>query len=718
MSVDALPFWKKTATKKDWIDLRDQPYNPNLAVLRQEFFIDHRIMREVDGTGLRQPLFGVRNQADSGRCVGFALANVVDLQRSAQLLRRSPEPGRPIDPSVPENPDIVSADMLYRMARFHDEYPTEDDNGGSQVEGVYSLRSVIKGFYHHGVCLDWPLASECQEKHRWQSECYFDRGNDAKRNFPTVAQAKKAHDIGLGAYYRLASVLNHFHAALNDAEAILVSAKVHDGWGAPMGRGNEGIIHWSADAARQGSHAFVIVGYDSDGFHVLNSWGESWGGYKGQVGIGLWTYADWAQNIIDAWVLRLGVHAPNAFGESVGEKGTKGLIGKIASGSTPCFELIGHYMHLDDGGHISTGSYPSFPNGWKKTHDYLCGALGGHDRVDLLENTHPYKGILVWIPGSFEGIKVAFNAAVQRKNRIKGVDLYPYTLFWCNGFAEKSIEVLQGLFDSCEEQAGSNAAHLDDLIENEVRGVGRAIWRDMEMAAKRAIKGQGELPFESTLSIQELEDSPGYMAEFFEALFRLVSASGVELHVVTEGAGVLVLHEALAHMATAGPSRTRLGPPPEELFASLNLVLPAVGVPRALDQILPLVARMNAGTGKPRAKVHLPDKPLQNRLCFGAYGKSILHLVSRAFEDRLMTRLDDDHDERAIRKSEPRTFLGMFEGQDAGNLSDESVDFISKISGAKYDHGRVPQNVLSSDPQFFEKILTHINSLRDTTPDS
>ena len=691
------------------MDLRDQAYQPNLSVLRQELQIDHRIVRDIPGTGKRRPRFGLRDQGTDGRCVGFALANVIDLQRSAQILRNSPTPGVDLAESVEfDGLEIVSADMLYWMARFHDQYPSDEDRLDPKASGVYSLRSVIKGFYHHGVCLDWPRTSVSREPHRWQSECYFK--HPTPQNFPTVAQARRAHDIGLGAYYRLASILNHFHAALNDAEAILTSAKVHDGWGAPMRHGNNGVIHWSADARRTGSHAFAIVGYDRDGFHVLNSWGEAWGGYKGQAGIGLWRYADWAQNVIDAWVLRLGVHAPSAFGESVGEQGTKGLIGKIATGSTPCFELIGHYMHLDDGGHVYTGSYPSFPDGWSSTHAHLCRSFKLGNSADASDDTRPYKGILVWIPGSFEDIKTAFNAAVQRKNRIKAMGLYPYSLFWCNGFAEKSVEVLQGLFDSCEAQAGSSAAHLDDLIENTVRSVGRAIWRDMEMAAKRAIKGQGELPFESTLSPEELEAAPGYMADFFEALFALVAETGKELHIVTEGAGVLVLHEALAHMKTAGPNGAPLGRPPKDLITSLNLVLPAVGIPRARDQILPLIAAMNADRETPRARVHLPAEPLEERLCFGAYGKSILHLVANAFEDRIR---DDIAFDGFKKPGAPRTFLGMSAGKEAGGLSEKSVCWLSRLSDTTREHSRVPQEILAGDHAFFKRILEHILQLRD-----
>lgn len=716
MSDEALSFWLQKGMREDWVDLRDQPYTPNLAVLRQEFTIDHRVMCELPGTNMRRPFFGIRNQGQSGRCVGHSLANVVDLQRSMQILRRTGATGDDHENKIDtDDPDVVSADMLYRMARFHDLYPRVEDIAENRTEGVYSLRSAIKGFYHHGVCLDWPQPNVCREDSRWQSDCYIADGPDAKRNFPTVAQAKGARGIGLGAYYRLASVLNHFHAALNDAQAIIVSAKTHDGWMAPVGYGNDGKIAWPPNEGRNGSHAFVIVGYDKHGFHVLNSWGEHWGGYKGQAGIGLWSYADWARNVIDGWVLRLGVHAPNAFGESIGEYGTKGLTGRIASGSTPCLELIGHYMHLDDGMHVSTGAYPSFDDGWSTTHRYLRETFKTSQYADLPSDKPRYKGVLVWIPGSFEGIKQAFGAAAQRKNQIKSMGLYPYNLFWCNGFAEKSIEVLQGLFKSCEEQAGSTAQHLDTLIEDEVRGVGRAIWRDMEMAAKRAITGLRELPIESVREIDEGNAAPGHIADFFEELLDLVESSKIELHIVTEGAGVLILHEALAYLSTKR-LRTRgaegTAGLPQDLISSLHFVLPAIGLPRARDQVLPLIAAMNTGAEK-RAHVYVPDAELEGRVCFGAYGKSILQLVSRAFEDR-MRGTGPASNGAASGVGKPRKFLGMADGPDGAGLTDEgTVVRLNNVSDPQYERIAVPQTVLTNDPKFFAEITERIAALRD-----
>ncbi len=674
--------FRQKSVREDWVDLRDQNYTPNLRVLRDECYIDDRLM-QTNGLSTKTLRFGIRNQGTSGRCAGFALANLIDIQRSLQFEDRRKAPDAdPADLHAQREAhysEIVSADMLYRMGYFHDRYPDMDteENLGPNNEGLRTLRSVVKGFYHHGVCFDWWKTNEVCPAAHWQSDCYLSEdilNSRPPQLFPRVQQAKKARNIGLGAYYRLASVLNHFHAAINDAEAILVSAHVHEGWNAPWHHQNNGVIEWTAKMGAAGAHAFVIVGYDKFGFHVLNSVGETWGGYKKQAGIGLWTYNDWAQNVIDSWVLRLGVHAPQAFGASIGEKGVKGRY-KI-QGSTPCFELVGHYIHLDDGFHVQTGAYPSFSDGWAKTRNYL------KDNLTSEPCDQKYRGVLVWIPGSLEDIKSAFGSAVQRKNLIKGLGLYPYTVFWCNGFAEKSMHVLQGLFDVCKEQAGEDAEHLDDLIEHRVRGVGRAFWRDIELSARRAVAGPTELPYEKDMDDQTRFE-PGFVINFLKDLFEFVEETGAELHLVTEGAGVLVLHEILDLLKEDAKKETPEfnTHTPEDIFTSVHLIGPAIGIYRAQKKVLPFVARMNAkaekrGGIKPEerpdvdsfynlhetapAQIYVPTEQMENRLNFGAYSKSILHLVSRAFEDRYAVSTGSEEDEKPP-FGKARPFLGMAE---------------------------------------------------------
>ncbi|MEJ8574163.1 C1 family peptidase [Microbaculum marinum] len=722
-------FIKGSHVRRDWVDLRDQSYSPSLSVLSDVMSLDPRLMVDIPSSNLKQPIFGVRDQKATQRCVGYALAALIDIQRSLQWLR-SFGGKAPTAAEVDRiRLDIASADMLYRMAFFHDHYPDLSTIQG--IEGIRSLRSAIKGFYHHGACLDWPKDTRPSEKGRWQSTSFLPTSPDDEGLFPNVDQAKDARRIGLGAYFRLASVLNHYHAALNDAQAVLCTANIHDGWTRAT-PDNRGIIAWPPQLGRTGSHAVVLTGYDETGFHVLNSWGAAWGGYKGQAGIGLWDYGDWAQNVIDAWVLRLGVSAPKAFGFLQGERGVKGLSGPVQAGSTPCYELVGHYMHLDDGFHVSSGSYPSFPSSWKRTRNYLLtGVRPGTDPPDPGDTR--YRGLLLWIPGSLEGIKATFTQAVARKNRIKGHGLYPYTVFWCNSFVEKSLEVFNIIFESCKSQAGVEAEHLNSLIEERVQGVGRAFWREMEMSAQRAVHGTTDGPSEVHAEAELETVELGYVADLLRGVMELKAELGCEVHLVAEGTGALVVHEMLAAIRRDadrdGASRQYFcNHDPTTLFDSLHLVHPAIGWARAQVFLVPLVQRINEtaaplphpGDTAPGvepvsevkadrpARIYVPSEELEAQLCFGAYGKSLLHLAASAFEDRL----PGPGSTPELPTWVPQDFLGMA-GMDRKRSLHSALYRLNRLASQKRPGDRVTQTELISDQAIQESIFAAIASMRD-----
>ena len=227
-------FLTNTGVRRDWPDMRDQEYRPNLTVLPNEKWLDPTLVTPaetafkifapvLDGAAPegpreevepRRPIFGVRHQGNSGRCVGYALANLIDIQRHLQRIEA------PMQKADAER-EIVSADMLYRMAFFHDRYPDPDEDPERIIEGVRTLRAAIKGFYHHGACFDWPYAETPRPEDTWQSTGINPNSPDTSQLFPTVPQAKKARETALGAYYRVDSILKHFHAAKNADGAIL-----------------------------------------------------------------------------------------------------------------------------------------------------------------------------------------------------------------------------------------------------------------------------------------------------------------------------------------------------------------------------------------------------------------------------------------------------------------------------------------------------------------
>lgn len=121
-------------------------------------------------------------------------------------------------------------------------------------------------------------------------------------------------------------------------------------WSAPKG----GKIEPSGQP--QGGHAFAIVGYDEVGFWVLNSWGSAWG----ENGVAHWSYRDWAENIMDAWVLQLGVNAPEAFG-AIPRATPAGTTGLFGIGDPNRSDILGHFINIDDGRLEKNGKYGS-PN--------------------------------------------------------------------------------------------------------------------------------------------------------------------------------------------------------------------------------------------------------------------------------------------------------------------------------------------------------------------
>lgn len=84
MSEVDTTFIGEMGVRADWIDLRDQDYVPNLAILKRALPLDPNLLTQLDRAGLRHPAFSVRNQGNTGRCVGYALANLIDIQRHLQ----------------------------------------------------------------------------------------------------------------------------------------------------------------------------------------------------------------------------------------------------------------------------------------------------------------------------------------------------------------------------------------------------------------------------------------------------------------------------------------------------------------------------------------------------------------------------------------------------------------------------------------------------------
>jgi len=548
---------------KDAPDLRDQVYLPSLRPLSSELPIDATLVRALRSG---DPLNWLpRDQGEEGTCAAQAAATLIDLQRiqTAKPSFIAPQ---------------VSARMLYQMAI--------QQNYDRQTDGV-CLRDVIKGFYHNGVCSEglW----------RYKS-C------DTKPSRLTIKRAKDARKISLGAYYRLRPSLNDYHAALNDVGAILVSSGIHEGWSKHLVARRDG--HINSGYPQSSAHAFVIVGYDSKGFLVLNSWGKQWGGFLGCPGVAHWRYDDWADNIFDGWVLRLAVSTPAAFLYTVGDQGIY-LTGKpAAAASTPAFQVRGHLIHLDDGSPVIRSRYPYDDRTIAETCRYLTILGRRTKRAKPLAGPSPrgakYRGVALKLSGSLLGLDDIVREINHEKEAFKRKNLYPLTVAWCNDFVEKTSSVLSQLALGATKQIDTRSSGLDALIESQIRGVGRAFWRDIERASAKSTAVDGPLSW---------------------AVTNLLRLEGLSLHILSDGAGAILLCDLVEMLESArNEDFVRL----TQMIRTVDLIAPTVTADR-LDKILGSV-----GTSA-KVTLHVPSRETEARLSVGMYSKSLLQLIENAF---------------------------------------------------------------------------------------
>ncbi|MDK1374564.1 MULTISPECIES: C1 family peptidase [unclassified Sinorhizobium] len=561
---------------RDPTDLRDQIYTPNLRPLLPALSPSELVL---DALKSAEPLYWLpRNQGVEGTCSAQALASLIDLQRMLSCQDAAA--------NVP-----VSARMLYEMARLRES--ADGDEG-------LSLREVIKGFYHHGVCSD----------DLWK----YEPGNPC--GTLNVRRAKAAREVSLGAYYRLRPSLNDYHAALNEVGPVLVSAATHTGWNIEAVRANEGkIIQSTGDG---GGHAFVVVGYDSTGFLVLNSWGTEWGSYLGCNGLGHWSYQDWADNIFDGWVLRLGVSTPGAFDLSIGNQGIFFARKPARVAGVPGYEVLGHLIHLDDGEEVKRAPYPYSAKTFDETVRFL--SRDGHDDEPVAPVWTPengpanrgYRGILLRFGGSLLGLGQTAQQIAREKNAIKQHGLYPLTIVWCNDFIDQTTAVLSGLFTEATKQIDVRSERLDRLIEDITHGIGRSFWRDVESASRKSAASNG--PVDHVL----------------ECLLRLDQYS---LHILCDGAGVLLFRDLIERWRRDRVASFRLL---ASRLASLDFITPTIDAKDFADGFTQLISALppTDRTNASAVALHVPDSATDGRLTVGMYSKSILDLIEKAFSDR------------------------------------------------------------------------------------
>ncbi len=606
----------------DPADVRDLIYRPTLGLLPERYLC---AAMEPQNSGYRKNLT-IRSQGSAPTCIGESLAALLDIQRIETYCKNGDLTG------AQAHVMPASGAMLYAMA-----LDVESTERGRKATDIYSLRSGLKGFYNTGVCTETT----------WNNRLLKNMGDTVESASVTAMQ--EARNVTLGAYYRVRSFINDFHAALVEAGALYVSADLHDGWQTP----NAGVIGPAESTVFGGGHAFVIVGYDRRGFLVLNSWGPAWGGYRlgngpPLPGIALWTYEDWANRVIDAWVLRLAAPTPEAFRFAIGAHGTAMFGADQAPLAAPQparrLEVLGHYIHLDDGHHVTTGSYPGSRESLKTTLDHL-GSEAKRNITDIRLTIH----------GDIMPTQDVMSRIARSTCEDKAAHVHGLSLIWVNGLLSGSADALKPLFDAALAIAKGNRKDADERIERVARPVGRALWRDAKRAAETAA---ARVP------------KDGDAADTLNQIIGLCQRAGKRLHIVSEGAGILLLAELLREGPDADAEARDAAL--SDVLASMTLVAPLITRQAFEATVGRFLEVWNTRTQR-RATMFRADAAFDERLCVGTYSRSWTDLVSRAFEEEPQTTLIGAHAFRGRLRGKPDRPALDVPDQKNGDLSFSSV---------------------------------------------
>jgi hypothetical protein len=419
----------------------------------------------------------------------------------------------------------------------------------------------------------------------------------------TVDRAREARENTMGAYYRIDKRLPDFHAALNEVDAIFVSARVHDGWS--IARTQAGRIPFESGTI--GGHAFAVVGYTNEGFWVQNSWGTDWG----DNGVALWTYEDWLENVRDAWVVRMSLSTPQIW-HLEPLSGSTGVTGvdELKKPAPKRAEIAGHFVHIDDGCFHPTGSY------WSNLTDV-------EQTAELVGPSDKYKHLLFYAHGGLNGVKASARRVAAMKEVFKDNGVYPFHFMYDTGLCEEIRDIVLGKRGKAEERAGAASDLTDWAIEKLTRIPGRAVWREMKRGARSPFGTPGE---EGDL------DNAGTrtIAAFLAALDAAPDDRRKAIHIVGHSTGAILLAYLLDSLLTLDPERK---------VVTCALMAPAATVELFKSHYSPRI-RLGSGNRIGRTAIYNLNKRLEKGdTVTPAYRKSLLYLVSRAFEEEIVAPL-------------------------------------------------------------------------------
>jgi pimeloyl-ACP methyl ester carboxylesterase len=195
------------------------------------------------------------------------------------------------------------------------------------------------------------------------------------------------------------------------------------------------------------------------------------------------------------------------------------------------------------------------------------------------------------------------------KETFKANRVYPYHLMYDTGLLEELKDVIIGRRQEADARAGGISDWIDKLVEKLTRVPGRALWREMKAGA--------ELPFRNSHAGSQS------LLSFIDAM--RASGRPKKLHLAGHSTGMILLTHLLQRLSVLAPDLA---------VETVSLMAPAGTVDLFTDGVQPFLKAPFPGFRVSEMTIYnLADELEQADDVTKAYNKSLLYLVSNAFEE-------------------------------------------------------------------------------------
>jgi hypothetical protein len=363
-----------------------------------------------------------------------------------------------------------------------------------------------------------------------------------------------------------------------------------------MDVGDDGMIAFSEKQV--GAHAFALVAYDENGFWIQNSWGPKWG----KEGFACISYDDWLQNATDVWVARLG--APVTLTKS----SSSAVAHSASAGQSNAYsypDLRPHIISLGNNGEFKAGG----------NYGTSADEVGHLFKVEIPKaiEASNYQHLVLYAHGGLVSETSAAQRLADYRAAMLAAGVYPLTFIWHSDFWTTIKNILDDAFRRRRPEGVLDAAkdfmldRLDDALEPLARALtGKASWDEMKENALRA----------STTPKGGARAVVGMLKRMLE---KLPQGKVPKIHVVGHSAGSIFHAPLITALNDAGID-----------VDTCTLWAPACTTELFKQHYAPAIRKKKI---KQFALFTLSDKTEQDDNCANIYHKSLLYLVSHAFED-------------------------------------------------------------------------------------